>query len=67
VKAIKTSAARGDNGVERMFIGSLNEEAQIQLKDNKGVIRARLYVAPDGNARLEFLDANGNLVSSLPN
>src|ERR1700733_13467973 len=30
--AIKVSSERGDNGVERMFIGSQDEEAQIQLR-----------------------------------
>jgi hypothetical protein len=34
MKEIQTSAERGDNGVERMFIGSLDQEAQIQFKES---------------------------------
>jgi len=49
-----------------LFIGSRNEVAQIQLKDKKGNIRAKLYVDENGEAKLEFLDAKGSIVSSFP-
>ena len=64
-KAIQASAQRGDNGVERMFIGSLNEEAQIQLKDKKGNVRAKFYVDKDGKAKLDFMDERGNVVRAV--
>lgn len=66
VKEISMSRDQGDNGVERMFIGSLNEVAQIQLKDNKGRIRSKLYVDDKGNARLEFYDSLGKVLRYFP-
>ncbi len=64
-REIEASRLRGDNGVERMFIGSLNEEAQIQLKDKKGNLRAKLYVDQDGEARLDFMDEQGKVIKSI--
>lgn len=57
---------RGENGVERMFIGSKNEVAQIQLKDKKGNLRARLYVDDNGDAKLEFLGKEGKVIAVFP-
>jgi hypothetical protein len=62
----KQARDRGENGVERMFIGSKNEVAQIQLKDKKGNVRARLYVDDNGNAKMEFLNDKGDVVSAFP-
>lgn len=50
----------------RVFIGSANETAMVQLLDRSGKERVRLSVNPDGVARLEFLDSNGKLVERLP-
>jgi hypothetical protein len=66
LKQWNEAKARGENGVERLFIGSRNEVAQIQLKDKKGNIRAKLFVDESGEAKLEFLDAKGSIVSSFP-
>lgn len=66
VKEIQAFKNRGDDGVERMFIGSLNEEAQIQLRDKKGNIRARFYVGKDGEAKIEFLDEKGKVKKVFP-
>ena len=60
------SKARGEEGVERMFVGSRNDIAQIQLKDKKGNIRARLFVDNNGEARLEFLDEKGQVIAGFP-
>ncbi len=57
---------RGDLGIERMFVGSQNEVAQIQLRDTKGRIRARLLVDANDDARLEFLDETGEVTSTFP-
>lgn len=57
---------RGENGVERMFIGSKNEKAQIELKDKKGNVRTRLYIDDNGEAKLEFLNAKGETIAVLP-
>jgi len=48
-----------------LFIGSRNEVAQFQLKDKKGNIRAKLYVDESGEAKLEFIDAKGSIISSF--
>lgn len=58
--------ARGENGVERMFIGSRNEVAQIMLKDKKGNVRAKFYVDENGEAKLEFMNQKGEVVSVFP-
>lgn len=57
---------RGENGVERMFIGSKNEVAQIQLKDKKGNVRARLYIDDTGAAKMEFLDEKASVIAVFP-
>jgi hypothetical protein len=57
---------RGDLGVERLFVGSQDQVAQVQLRDTDGRVRARLFVGPTGEARLEFLDAAGNVMARYP-
>lgn len=66
-KLWKTANQRGENGVERLFVGSKNEVAQILLKDKKGNVRARLYVNEEGEAKLEFLNRGGEKIASFPN
>jgi hypothetical protein len=65
MKEIKTSAERGDNGVERMFIGSIDQEAQIQFRDKKGHPRLKLFVDDDGEAKIVFLDEQGNILKTF--
>lgn len=51
----------------RMFLGRDPEgQALLELKDGEGRPRARLSVALDGAAKLEFLDEAGAVVKSLP-
>lgn len=50
----------------RMFIGSVNETAMVQLRDRSGKERVRLSVSPEGVARLEFLDSNGKVIERVP-
>ncbi|MFT3908247.1 MAG: hypothetical protein QM737_02380 [Ferruginibacter sp.] len=57
---------RGENGVERMFIGSKNEVAQIELKDKKGNIRGRFFVDNNGDAKLEFMNQKGEVIAVFP-
>jgi hypothetical protein len=58
---------KGENGVERLFIGSKDQVAQIQLKDKNGVVRAKLYVDNATNeARLEFYNEKGEVVGTFP-
>jgi len=58
---------KGENGVERLFVGSKDEVAQIQLKDKKGVLKARLFIDNATNAaKLEFYNEKGEVVNSFP-
>ncbi len=66
MQEIKASGARGDNGVERMFIGSQDEVAQIQIRDKKGIVKAKLYVDSSGNPKLDFYNNKGEVINSLP-
>ncbi len=50
----------------RIFVGSVNETAMVQLRDRRGNERIRLFVSPDDVARLEFLDSNGKVVERVP-
>lgn len=65
MREIKASEARGDNGLERMFLGSQDGVAQLQLRDKLGNIRAKLYVDKDGQAKLDFLDAAGHITKTI--
>jgi hypothetical protein len=56
----------GELGVERVFLGSKNREAQLLLKDSKGRVRARLILDERDDARLEFLDDSGRVTARFP-
>jgi hypothetical protein len=56
----------GKFGATRVFVGTDNRSALMSLKDKAGNDRIRLSVGPDDTARLEFLDQNGKVTSSLP-
>jgi hypothetical protein len=64
----EASAARerGEYGVQRLFVGSRDRAAQVQLHDTAGRLRAQLYVDADDVPRLEFLDESGVVVASYP-
>jgi len=58
---------KGENGVERLFIGSRDQTAQIQLKDKNGVVKAKLYVDNATNeAKLEFYNDKGEVIGTFP-
>ena len=63
---IRRMRERGDFGVERLFVGSQDEVAQIQLRGTDGKMRVRLYVDSTNVARLEFMNADGEVTSSFP-
>jgi hypothetical protein len=56
----------GTKGIERVFVGSLNETAMVRVRDLAGRDRIRMMVDPAGAARLEILDAAGQVVAKLP-
>lgn len=51
---------------QRVFVGSRDETAMVQLRDLAGRERIRMFVDPEGAARLELLDEEGEVVASLP-
>lgn len=52
----------------RVFIGKdANKSALINLADGKGKTRIQLIVDSSGDAKINFLDETGKVVSSLPN
>lgn len=57
---------RGDYGAERLFVGSQDREARVELRDPEGRVRARLVVDEDGDARLEFLNEEGEVTRRVP-
>jgi hypothetical protein len=56
----------GALGVERLFLGSRDEEAQLEMRDAAGRVRLRLIVDAENDARLEFLDPEGRVTSTYP-
>ena len=66
-KILADAESNGENGAERMFIGSRNDVAQVQLKDRKGRLRAKLYVDNETDqAKLEFYDDKGEVTDTFP-
>lgn len=55
----------GRIGADRVFVGSRDRQAAIELNDQVGRTRLRLYVSPEGEARLEFLGEDGAVVRSI--
>lgn len=65
-RATAAARARGESGTERLFVGSQDRSAKIELRDRQGRVRARLVVDSLNAARLEFLDADGMVVHQVP-
>ena len=59
-------SADGGLGIERLFVGSQDRVAQVQIRDTRGRVRARLLVDENDAARLEFLDEDGDVVAGYP-
>ena len=57
---------RPELSAHRNFLGSQGRTATLLLRDTAGRPRIRLYVDPDDVARLEFLDAEGQVVEAFP-
>jgi hypothetical protein len=52
---------------QRVFVGrGLNKAAILTLSDGNGRPPIRIAVAQAGEAKLEFLDAGGKVVQTLP-
>lgn len=57
---------QSSQGVERIFLGTRNENAGLVVHDPEGRERIRIGVDSDGEARFEMLDENGETVHSVP-
>ena len=58
--------ARQPGTANRMFAGrSMDGNATIDMKDREGRDRLVLAVTPEGQARIRFLDENGNTAREL--
>lgn len=63
---MKQAAERGELGASRVFVGSENGTARVNLKDSTGRDRIRMYVDANNVARLEFLNEKGEVTYSIP-
>jgi hypothetical protein len=53
--------------VTRYLVGyDQTNTAQVMLADAKGHARIKMFVTPDGQAKLDFLDANGKVTAEYP-
>jgi len=51
---------------ERFFFGYDDTQSRVTLHDAKGKPRINMFVTNDGQAKLQFLDADGKVVYQLP-
>jgi hypothetical protein len=54
--------AEGRIGADRVFLGSRDRQATLELKDSFGNTRIHAYVSEAGEARIDFLNAAGEIV-----
>lgn len=67
IAARQTMRDNGEATVNRMFIGKTRDKKSvIGLNDAKGKTRLEIFVEPNGNPKLNFLDENGKVIYSLP-
>lgn len=67
MKKLTAQKASGALGATRVFVGrDLNNNATVTLADKTGKPRIEMTVAADGTAHLNFLDASGKVIDSLP-
>lgn len=66
-KALAAIRSSAPPAPRRLFAGKLpDKSATVALSDANGKARLTLTVGADGNARIEFLDEHGKVVSRLP-
>lgn len=65
--ALAALQAGGALGARRLFFGKGRNDAMLlDMRDVQGRTRIRMSVAPGGEARLEFLDDDGEVVYRIP-
>ena len=66
-EAIKSARASMPPSPQRVFVGkNTDRSAAIMLADGSGKPRINVQVDADGEARIEFLDANGKVTQRIP-
>ena len=66
-EAIKSARASMPPSPRRVFVGkNTDQSAAIMLADGSGKPRINVQVDADGEARIEFLDANGKVTQRIP-
>ena len=66
--AIQALIDNNESQQQRLFLGKRRDNSAVLImSDIKGKPRIRMQVAPDGAAKLEFLDEQGKVIYSLPN
>ena len=52
----------------RVYVGkNAEKESEVTLYDGNGKVRIKMSVSDEGTPKLDFLDANGKVIYSLPN
>ena len=58
---------KGELTTDRLFLGKNRDDYTVLImQDMTGKPRIHMYVAPDGEAKLEFLDKQGKIIQSFP-
>ena len=66
-EAVKAVRASAQPGPRRVFVGKNADKAStVSLADANGKVRLVMTVAADGNASIEFLDADGKVIQRIP-
>ena len=65
--AWQTLRKKGELTTDRLFLGKNRDDYTVLvMQDIVGKPRIQMYVTPEGEAKLEFLDENGEVMYSLP-
>lgn len=62
----KAGPIQSSQGVERIFLGTKNENAGLVVHDPEGRERIRIGVDSEGKTRFELLDESGDTIFSIP-
>lgn len=65
-EAMKALRSQGGGSAQRVFVGKNDKQVSVvALSDANGQPRLLLRVTPEGEAKIEFLDADGNVQQTL--
>lgn len=66
LRDLAAAAQRRAGGTERLFLGSHDGVAKLEIRDSEALVRGRLLVDEGDRARLEFLNELGQAVEVYP-